>query len=74
MNVSNNKGHGTETPDISYIRNVDTAHEASDGPGGGAGAGAVDRHHAGDPVHLLLLGAEPAARQPSARNERESDK
>jgi len=35
MNVSNNKGHGTETPDISYIRNVDTAHEASDVKVGG---------------------------------------
>jgi len=35
MNVSNNKGHGTETPDISYIRNVDTAHEVSDVKVGG---------------------------------------
>ena len=35
MNVSNNKGHGTETPDISYIRNIDTAHEVSDVQVGG---------------------------------------
>ena len=35
MNVSNNKGPGTETPDISYIRNVDTAHEVSDVKVGG---------------------------------------
>ena len=35
MNGSNKKGHVTETPDISYIRNVDTAHELSDVQVGG---------------------------------------
>ncbi|HYR77225.1 MAG TPA: hypothetical protein VEM96_15430 [Pyrinomonadaceae bacterium] len=31
MNDSNNKtGHVTETPDVSYIKNVDVTHEASD--------------------------------------------
>ena len=35
MKESNQKGHVTETPDISYIRNVDTAHELSDVQVGG---------------------------------------
>ena len=35
MNGSNKKEHVTETPDISYIRNVDTAHELSDVQVGG---------------------------------------
>lgn len=30
MNDSRNKGHVTETPDTSYIRNLDTMHEVSD--------------------------------------------
>ncbi|SRR6266446_2526108 len=35
MNGLNQKKHVTETPDISYIRNVDTAHELSDVQVGG---------------------------------------
>jgi len=35
MKESNKKGYVTETPDISYIRNVDTAHELSDVQVGG---------------------------------------
>ena len=35
MNGSKKKEHVTETPDISYIRNVDTAHEARDVQVGG---------------------------------------
>lgn len=35
MNGSNQKGHVTETPDSSYIRNLDTAHELSDVQVGG---------------------------------------
>src|SRR3989442_14476384 len=35
MSERNQKTHVTETPDISYIRNVDTAHELSDGQVGG---------------------------------------
>jgi len=35
MKESNKKGHVTETPDISYIRNADTAHELSDVQVGG---------------------------------------
>jgi len=35
MKESNQKGHVTETPDISYIRNVNTAHELSDVQVGG---------------------------------------
>jgi hypothetical protein len=30
MTEKNHKGHVTETPDISYIKNVDVAHEVSD--------------------------------------------
>src|SRR5437588_6676252 len=35
MNGLNQEGHVTETPDISYIRNVDTAHEVRDVKVGG---------------------------------------
>src|SRR5438874_11913158 len=35
MKESNQKGHVTETPDISYLRNVDTTHEVSDVQVGG---------------------------------------
>jgi hypothetical protein len=35
MKESNQREHVTETPDISYIRNVDTAHELSDVQVGG---------------------------------------
>src|SRR2546426_4378076 len=35
MNGSKKKEHVTETPDISYIRNVDTAHDLSDVQVGG---------------------------------------
>src|SRR5947209_19885797 len=30
MNSSNDKSHVTETPDVSYIKNVDVTHETSD--------------------------------------------
>src|SRR5258708_32368361 len=30
MNESNHKGHVTETPGVSYIKNVDVTHEVSD--------------------------------------------
>jgi hypothetical protein len=35
MATTNNKGHMTETPDVSYIKNVDVTHEKSDVQVGG---------------------------------------